>query len=87
MVWDCGTDSDLHIVFFLKNQVAALRKGVVGVTKELMGIKELDLLPGFGVNLESVVAWSAREMRLHGHAPEELTFNLKMDGRPFYGKC
>ena len=46
-------------LIMLTNQVAALRKGVVGVTRDLMGIQELDLLPGFGVNLESVVVRSA----------------------------
>lgn len=25
-------------------------------------------------------------MRLDGHVHSELTFNMKMDGRPFYGK-
>ena len=73
-------------ILLLKNQVAALRKGVFAVIKDIMGIQMLENLPGYGVCLESVVVWYIRDMRLHGHVPSELTFNMKLDGRPFYGK-
>lgn len=43
-------------------------------------------VPGFEVNLENVAVWVIREMRLHGSLPDDITFNLKIDGRPFHGK-
>ena len=43
-------------------------------------------VPGFEVNLESVTSWAIREMRLHCSVPDEIVFNLKIDGRPFFGK-
>lgn len=61
------------------------------VTYQTVGIGELpDGLPGGQVNLESVMAWSIREMRLHQvdgtGSNHTLHFNLKLDGRPFWGK-
>lgn len=44
-------------------------------------------VPGFEVNLENVAVWVIREMRLHGSLPDDITLNLKIDGRPFHGKC
>ena len=43
--------------------------------------------PGFEVNMENVAVWIIREMRLHGSLPNDIVFNLKTDGRPFFGKC
>lgn len=43
-------------------------------------------VPGFEVNLEKVTGWAIREMHLHGPVPDEVELNLKIDGRPFFGK-
>lgn len=43
-------------------------------------------VPGFEVNLENVAVWVIREMRLHGSLPDDITFKLSIDGRPFHGK-
>ena len=43
-------------------------------------------VPGFEVNLENVAVWVIREMRLHGSLPDDITFTLSIDGRPFHGK-
>ena len=50
-----------------------------------------DGLEGGQVNLVSVLVWCIREMRLHQtdmgkDGSKMLNFNLKMDGRPFWGK-
>lgn len=42
-------------------------------------------VPGYEVNLENVAVWIIREMRLHGSLPDDIVFNLKVDGRPFFG--
>ncbi|KAK3748775.1 hypothetical protein QZH41_013520, partial [Actinostola sp. cb2023] len=71
----------------LKNNMVALRRGVFNVTRKLIGIEKLDpATPGYRVNLRCIVQWIAREMRLHGQIPKELVLNLKVDGRPFFGK-
>lgn len=44
-----------------------------------------DEVPGYEVNLENVAVWIIREMRLHGSLPDDIVFNLKVDGRPFFG--
>ena len=52
-----------------------------------MGIERLPPnVPGFEVNIKSVITWIIRDMRLHGSLPDALWFNLKIDGRPFFGK-
>lgn len=72
----------------LKNNIAALRKGQFDVTRSLIGIESLPpQVPGYEVNLKSVTIWVIREMRLHGSLPDDIVFNLKIDGRPFFGKC
>ena len=46
-------------------------------------------IDGGQVSLVSVLAWCIREMRLnklHNANGNELKFNLKLDGRPFWGK-
>ena len=44
-------------------------------------------VPGFEVNLENVAVWVIREMRLHGSLPDDITFKLSIDERPFHGKA
>lgn len=41
---------------------------------------------GFQVGLKSVIVWQARELRLHGQLEDDIKLNIKLDGRPFYGK-
>ena len=43
-------------------------------------------VPGFEVNLENVAVWVIREMHLHGSLPDDITFKLSIDGRPYHGK-
>ena len=54
-----------------------------------MGIRPLpDGAPsGFQVSLSAAVAWAAREIRLHNPDQHTLEVNLKLDGRPFFGRC
>lgn len=42
---------------------------------------------GYVVNLENVVVWIISEMRLYGLFFDDIVFNLKIDGRFFFGKC
>lgn len=55
-----------------------------------MGVKDLrNPIDGGQVSLVSVLAWSIREMRLNkldNPNGNEVNFNLKLDGRPFWGK-
>jgi len=68
--------------------MAALRKGQFDVTGNLLGIERLPpQVPGFEANLKNVTTWAFRDMHLHGPLPDELVFYLKIDGRPFFGKC
>ena len=77
--------SDVAIIP-LENNMAALRKGQFDVTSNLLGIERLPpQVPGFEVNLKNVTTSVIRDMRRHGPLPDELVFNLKIDGRPFFG--
>ena len=74
-----------------KNQICAIKEVLFRIAYQTVGIGELpDGLPGTQVNLVSVLAWSIREMRLHqvdGTGNDRtLHFNLKLDGRPFWGR-
>lgn len=71
----------------IKNNIAALRRSQFSVTRMLMNVTSLPAeVPGFEVNMENVAVWAIREMRLHGLLPGDIVFNLKIDGRPFFGK-
>lgn len=61
---------------------------VFGMVKKALGISPLpDGAPhGYQVNLSAAVAWAAREARLQDPDKEDLDVNLKLDGRPFYGR-
>ncbi|XP_067021392.1 uncharacterized protein [Acropora muricata] len=79
-----GKTSDEPILL-IKNNITALRRAHFSVTRTLMNITALPKdVPGFEVNLENVAVWVIREMRLHGSLPDDITFNLKIDGRPFH---
>ena len=83
--WQKTSDGDLIPI---KNNIAALRKGQLDVVRSLIGIKGIPSeFPGFEVNLKSAAIWAIRDMHLHGSVPDEVVFNLKIDGRPFFGKC
>lgn len=75
-------------VLLNKNQIKAIRKMVMMVVKETMGIKSLPSdvkIHGYQVDLVSVVVWAVREMRMHCPNKSKLELNLKLDGRPFWG--
>lgn len=83
--WQKTSDGDLIPI---KNNIAALQKGQLDVVRNLIGIKEIPSeFPGFEVNLKSAAIWAIRDMHLHGSVPDEVVFNLKTDGRSFFGKC
>lgn len=71
----------------IKNNITALRKGQLDVVRNLFGIQEVPSdVPGFEVDLKSAAIWAIRDLHLHGSVPDEVVFNLKIDGRPFFGK-
>lgn len=61
---------------------------VFSKVQSLLNIERLEDpdIPGYQVSLHSVVAWQLRELRLHGKLKNELQVNLKLDGRPFFGR-
>ena len=83
--WQKTLDGDL---IPLQNNITTLQKGQLDVVRNLIGIKEIPSeFPGFEVNLKSAAIWAIRDMHLHGSVPDEVVFNLKIDGRPFFGEC
>lgn len=53
----------------------------------MFGISQLPPeLRGYSVSLPMVLVWAIRESRLHQCAPEQMEFNLKLDGRPLGGQ-
>lgn len=81
------TNTDIPVLLN-KNQIKALRQMIFGVVRKTMGIRPLpDGAPrGFHVNLSAAVAWAARETRLHQPDQQTLEVDLKLDGRPFFGR-
>lgn len=78
--------SDVPILL-TKNKIKAVRQLIFSIVQDLFGIKEIPgHITGYQVNLSAVLIWHTRQMRLHGKTPSRLIFNLKLDGRPFYGK-
>ena len=61
---------------------------VCAVVRRTFGVQSLpqDHLIGSQVNLASVIVWIIREQRLHKVDKKEVEFNIKLDGRPFWGK-
>ena len=54
-----------------------------------LGVKDLPNTMQ-GAQVSAALAWCIREMRinkLHGMEGGKLNFNLKLDRRPFWGKC
>ena len=73
--------------------MCAIRNMVFGVTSQVMAVADLSgPVQGAQVSLISALEWCIREMRLHqidgigsGNRKKKLEFNLKLDGRPFWG--
>ena len=63
---------------------------VFKATTAVLEVKDLpNQMQGAQVSLASALAWCIREMRLNkvdGTDGSKLKFNLKLDGRPFWGK-
>ena len=70
-----------------KNQIKAVRRMVFTVVKKTLGLHDTPKpLKGRQVELKNVLTWLIREQRLHGLDEEEVEINIKLDGRPFWGK-
>ena len=70
-----------------KNHIKAVRRMVFTVVKRTLGLHDTPKpLKGRQVELQNVLAWLIREQRLHGLDEEEVEINIKLDGRPFWGK-
>ena len=75
-----------------KKQICAVKEVLFRITQQLVGVCDLpNGLPGGQVELQSVMVWNIREMRLHGVAECNkggmLHFNQKLDGHgPFWGE-
>lgn len=68
----------------------ACKSMVFSRVQNLVGIKsvkdeEVDFV-GYGVGLPDAIIWAIREARLHHSAEPIMEFNIKLDGRPLYGK-
>jgi hypothetical protein len=63
---------------------------ILPTKNQICAIKEVLFRIAYQTNLVSVLAWGIREMRLHqvdGSGNDRtLHFNLKLDGRPFWGR-
>ena len=74
-------------IILTKNNIVALKQEHFKVTRRLIGLKKLPPeVPEYKVDLADVSCWAIREMWLHGFVSNEIVFNLKIDGRPFFGK-
>lgn len=86
----------MHVIYFMKtdepifltkNNIEALKQEQFKVTRRLVGLQKLPPdIPGYEVSLPYIVTWVIREMQLHGFVSSEVVFNLKCDGRSFFGK-
>ena len=65
-----------------------MRKTIFGIVKKALDIRPLPngAPQGHQVSLSAAVAWAARETRLHHPDQQTLELNLKLDGRPFFGR-
>ena len=60
---------------------------VFTVVKRTLGLHDTPKpLKGRQVELQNVLTWLIRQQRLHGLDEEEVDINIKLDGRPFWGK-
>ncbi|XP_078384134.1 uncharacterized protein LOC144666603 [Oculina patagonica] len=74
-------------VLLTKNKIKAIRRVIFKVVKKSFGVKSLpEPITGSQVDLSSVVTWIIREQRLHKMDTENMELNIKLDGRPFWGK-
>jgi len=57
------------------------------IVKKTLGLRETGKpLKERQVELQNVLVWLIREQRLHDMDEEEIEINIKLDGRPFWGK-
>lgn len=82
-----GRNSDIPVLLN-KNQIKAVRKMIFGIVRKALHIRPLPngAPQGHQVSLSTAVAWAARETRLHHPDQQTLELNLKLDGRPFFGR-
>ena len=70
-----------------KNAIAALMREQFTVTRHLVGLQKLPPeVNGYKVNLSTVVSWAIKERHIHGVLSNEVVFDMKIDGCPFFGK-
>ena len=86
IVYQKAADAGLLLT---NNNIRAQKQMVFSVTRQVFKLESLPTeLRGFGVGLPEILTWTIRECRLHNAAPSNMTFNLKLDGRPLAGtKC
>lgn len=70
-----------------KNEVKAVKKVVFSVVRKTLKIAKVGDadFDACDVDLSSVLVWAIREQRLHSCDPEDMEFNIKLDGRPLGG--
>ena len=57
------------------------------IVKKTLGLHDTPKpLKGRQVALQNVLVWLIREQRLHGLDEKDVEINIKLDGRPFWGK-
>lgn len=57
------------------------------IVKKSLGLNDTPKpLKGKQVELQNVLVWLIREQRLHGLDHKDVEINIKLDGRPFWGK-
>ena len=79
-------NGDAHILLN-KNQIKAVRRMIFTIVKKTLGLHETPKpLKGRQVALQNVLVWLIREQRLHGLDEKDVEINIKLDGRPFWGK-
>jgi len=70
-----------------KNQIKAVCRMIFVILRKTLGLCETPKpLKGRQVALQNVLVWMIREQRLHGLDQKDVEINIKLDGRPFWGK-
>jgi hypothetical protein len=74
-------------VLLTKNNIKAIRSLIFSIVRKVFDIKknmDRDFLASC-VDLRSVLVWAIREQCLYSDNPQEIEFNIKLDGRPLGG--
>ena len=70
-----------QLCFYEKTKSRPCNELCLGKAKRYIQVSPLSCgLPGYEVNLKSLLTWAVREMKLLGHNKEEIKVNLKIDG-------